>query len=48
MVTVRAQSGLESDEQSVAGLAVYMTFNFQEDTVRQVPKVCQVVKRDAC
>ena len=44
---MRAQSGRESDEQSVVGQAVYMTSNFQEDAVRRVPKVCQVVKRDA-
>ena len=44
---MRAQRGRESDEQSIAGQAVYITSNFQEDAVHRVPKVYQVVKRDA-
>ena len=47
LVTVKEQSGHESDEQSVAGQAINRTSNFQEDAGCRVPKGCQVVKRDA-
>ena len=41
---MRAQSGHEVDEQSVAGQAVYRKSSFREVVGYCVPKECQVVK----